>query len=200
MRMKTELVVASNNKGKIFEIHQMLPDMTLVSLDDIGFTKEIPEPHHTFRENALTKARTIYDFCGKNVFADDSGICATALGGLPGVDSAHYSGFRDDEKNLWKLVQELKPFSDKTAWYYAVICLIWEGEVHYFEGRCDGHIIAEKHGQGGFGYDPVFVPDGFVHTFAELPLSIKNQISHRARAVAAMVEFLNGHVSKVAAV
>ena len=188
--MKPELVIASNNKGKILEINNMVTGVKLLSLADIGFTKEIPEPFHTFRENAFIKASTIHKFCSKNVFADDSGICATALDGAPGVDSAHYSGSRDDEKNLWKLVHDLKPYSDKTAWYYAVICLIWEGEVHYFEGRCDGRIITQKLGSGGFGYDPVFIPDGYEHTFAELPFSVKNQISHRAKAVLAMLEFL----------
>lgn len=192
--MQPQLVIASNNKGKILEIHNMIEGIELLSLEDIGFTGELPEPHHTFRENAFSKASGIHDFCGRNVFADDSGICATALGGLPGVDSAHFSGTRDSEKNLWKLVQELKPFSDKSAWYYAVICLIWDGEVHYFEGRCDGHIISQKRGLGGFGYDPVFVPEGFDHTFAELPLSIKNQVSHRAIAVAGMVEFLKARI------
>ncbi len=192
--MKPELVIASNNKGKIFEIHNMLEGMKLLSLHDIGFTQDIPEPFHTFSENAYAKATAVHRFCGKNVFADDSGICATALNGLPGVDSAHFCGSRDDERNLTKLVNALRNQNDKSAWYYAVICLIWEGETHYFEGRCDGHIIAEKRGHGGFGYDPVFVPEGYNHTFGELPLSIKNLISHRAKAVAGMVEFLKDKI------
>lgn len=185
-----ELVIASNNKGKIREILELLPDAVLLSLDDVGFTDDTPEPWHTFGENALAKASAVYQFCGKNVFADDSGICVNALGGRPGVDSAHFSGTRDDEQNLQHLLRELEGKDDRSAYYKAVICLIWNDEVYYFEGVCNGHIISEKRGSGGFGYDPVFVPDGFSHTFGELSPEIKNSISHRGRAVRKMVEFI----------
>jgi XTP/dITP diphosphohydrolase len=185
-----ELVIASNNKGKIREILGLLPDAVLLSLYDVGFTDDTPEPWHTFEENALAKASAVYQFCGKNVFADDSGICVNALGGRPGVDSAHFSGTRDDEQNLQHLLRELEGKDDRSAYYKAVICLIWNDEVYYFEGVCNGHIISEKRGSGGFGYDPVFVPDGFSHTFGELSPEIKNSISHRGRAVRKMVEFI----------
>ncbi len=190
-----ELVIASNNKGKIREIREMLPGIRLLSLQEIGFSEDTPEPWHTFEENALAKASAVYKFCGKNVFADDSGICANALGGRPGVDSAHFSGSRDDEGNLRRLLKELEDKEDRTAYYKAVICLIWNGEVYYFEGLCHGLIAREKHGHGGFGYDPVFVPDGFDETFGELSPEVKNSISHRGKAVRKMVEFIKARVA-----
>ena len=185
-----ELVIASNNAHKIGEISELVTDVCLLSLKDIGFTEDIPEPYHTFEENALAKASAIYNFSQKNVFADDSGICVNTLGGAPGVDSAHYSGMRDDEKNLQRVLAEMKDVQDRSAFYKAVICLIWDGEVYYFEGICEGKIIEEKRGEGGFGYDPIFIPDGYDKTFAELPLNVKNKISHRGKAVLKMVAFL----------
>lgn len=192
-----QLVIASNNAGKIREISELVAEVELLSLKDIGFTQEIEEPFHTFEENALAKASAIYQFCGKNVFADDSGICVNALHGAPGVDSAHYSGSRDDEQNLQKVLSELRGAADRSAFYKAVICLIWEGEVYYFEGICEGTILEEKRGEGGFGYDPIFIPDGYDMTFGELPLNIKNQISHRGKAVKKMVNFLAERINKL---
>ncbi len=191
-----QLVIASNNAGKIREISELVEDVELLSLKDIGFTQEIEEPFHTFEENALAKASAIYQFCGKNVFADDSGICVNALHGAPGVDSAHYSGARDDEQNLQKVLSELRGAADRSAFYKAVICLIWEGEVYYFEGICEGTIFEEKRGDGGFGYDPIFIPNRYDMTFGELPLNIKNQISHRGKAVKKMVNFLAERISR----
>lgn len=188
-----ELVIASNNQGKIIEIKALVNDLGLLSLQDIGFSADIAEPFDTFEENAHAKAATIYRYCGKNVFADDSGICVKALNGLPGVNSAHYSGVRNDEKNLQKILDALSGAKDRSAYYKAVICLIWEGETYYFDGICSGHIIEEKRGEGGFGYDPVFVPEGHQQTFAELPLSIKNEISHRGIAIKKMAAFITNH-------
>ena len=187
-----DLVIASNNEGKILEIRQMIEDIALLSLKDIGFAEDVPEPYHTFEENALAKASAIHKFSGKNVFADDSGLCINALHGKPGVDSAHFSGERDDEKNLQKVLRELTDAADRTAFYKAVICLIWEDRVYYFEGICEGEIIKEKRGAEGFGYDPIFIPTGYDQTFAELPLATKNQISHRGKAVKMMIDFLRG--------
>ena len=189
-----QLVIASNNAHKISEIKALVGDIELLSLRDIGFTDDIAEPFHTFEENALAKASAIYKFSGKNVFADDSGICVNALNGEPGVDSAHYSGARNDEKNLQKVLAGLKGEQDRSAFYKAVICLIWEGEVYYFEGICEGNIIDEKRGDGGFGYDPIFIPSGYEQTFAELPINTKNKISHRGKAVQKMIEFFTDHV------
>ena len=185
-----ELVIASNTAGKIREIRPLVEGMDLLMLKDIGFGDDIAEPYYTFEENALAKASVIHRFCGKNVFADDSGICVNALHGAPGVMSAHYSGERDDEKNLDKLLKELADAEDRSAFYKAVICLIWNDEVYYFEGICEGTITRERRGDGGFGYDPVFVPVGFDETFGELPLAVKNKISHRSKAIEKMVAFL----------
>ena len=186
-----QLVIASNNQGKIREIRPLINGMELLSLKDIGFIDEIPEPYHTFEENALAKAITIQKFNGKNVMADDSGLCVNALGGEPGVESAHYCGERNDEKNLQLVLEKLKGEADRTAYYKALICLIWEGEVYYFEGTCEGRIIDEKKGSGGFGYDPIFIPDGYEQTFGELAPEVKNQISHRGKAIKKMVAWLN---------
>ena len=186
-----ELVIASNNPGKIREISEVVRGIELRSLSDIGFTEEIPEPFHTFEENALAKASAIYTATGKNIFADDSGLCVIALNGAPGVDSAHYSGSRNDEANLQQVLAELKDKEDRSAFYKAVICLMWEGEVYYFEGICEGRIIEQKRGERGFGYDPIFIPTGYDETFGELPSDIKNSISHRGKAVRKMVEWLN---------
>ncbi len=185
-----QLVMATNNEGKIREIKPMLNGIDVLSLKDIGFTAEIPEPYFTFEENALAKASAIAAFSGTNVFADDSGICVNGLNGAPGVISAHYSGSRNDEDNLQKVLAELKDATDRTAYYKAVICLIWEEEVYYFEGICNGRIIEKKQGDGGFGYDPIFVPDGYEQTFGDLPLHVKNTISHRGKAICKMVDFL----------
>jgi len=187
-----ELVIASNNKGKIKEIKELVTHINLLSLNDIGFKDDIPEPYHTFNENAHTKAETIYRFSGKNVFADDSGICVAALDGAPGVFSARYAGEgATDEANLNKLIDNMKGQADRRAWYQAVICLIWNGEAHYFEGSCHGMLLEQPTGDGGFGYDPIFVPDGYDQTFAQLAPEVKNAISHRGKAVRAMVEFIN---------
>ena len=192
-----QVVIASNNIGKIREIRELVADVELLSLSDIGFTAEIPEPYHTFEENALAKASAIHKYSGKYVFADDSGLCVNSLDGGPGVESAHYSGSRDDEQNLQKVLKELNGSEDRSACYKAVICLIWDDEVYYFEGLCHGTIINEKRGDGGFGYDPIFIPDGYDRTFAELPLNIKNNISHRGKAVKKMVEFLKDKASNI---
>lgn len=190
-----ELVIASNNKGKIHEITNILQGIDILSLRDIGFNEDIPEPYDTFKENAHTKAATVHAFCGKNVFADDSGICANALDGAPGVFSARYAGEpTDDERNLQKLLENLKDKEDRSAYYKAVLCLIWQEEIYYFEGICNGLIATHPRGIGGFGYDPVFIPDGYEQTFAELPLDLKNQISHRGKAVRELAAFVKKQV------
>jgi XTP/dITP diphosphohydrolase len=191
-----ELVIASNNPGKIREIRQMIDGISLLSLMDVGFMDDILEPFNTFEENAAAKARAIYSFCHKNVFADDSGLCVNALHGAPGVDSAHYSGERDDERNLQKVLDKLKGKDDRSAYYKAIIYLVWEGESHYFESICEGRITEGKRGDKGFGYDPIFVPDGYEQTFAELEPELKNRISHRGKAIKKMIDFLNKNVSK----
>lgn len=186
------LVAATNNKGKLKEIRQLLPwNISLQSLQDIGFIDEIPEPYETFEENAATKARTVYEFCGINTLADDSGICVPALGNAPGVYSARYAGQpSDDDRNLQKLLQDMYSEVDRRAFYKAVICLVWEGEEHFFDGTCYGTLATIPRGSKGFGYDPIFIPDGYTETFAELPTEVKNKLSHRGEAIRKMMEFI----------
>ncbi len=191
-----ELVIASNNKGKINEIKALLSHIRLLTLEDIGFYQDIPEPYHSFEQNALIKAETIHQYCGKNVFADDSGLCVNALGGEPGVQSAYYGGLpRSDEKNNEQLLLALETHKDRSAFYKAVICLIWNGSTYFFEGICEGTIQNTPAGSAGFGYDPLFVPSGFNRTFAELPVTVKNDISHRGKAIRQMSTFLQDQLS-----
>ncbi len=186
-----EIVIASNNKGKIGEIRSILTDWNILSLSDVNFDREIEEPYHTFEDNAHIKAQTVHEFCGKNVLADDSGICVEALDDAPGVYSARYAGEpSDDVKNLEKLLSELKGQENRNAFYKAVLCLIWNEETYFFEGICKGTILEAPRGSGGFGYDPIFVPEGYDLSFAELPLEVKNKISHRGKALAQLQEFI----------
>lgn len=190
--MNKGLIIASNNAGKIREIRQMLPDIELQSLKDIGFTKDIPEPHDSFAENAAEKAKTIYSHSGTNTFADDSGICVSALNDAPGVRSARYAGAdADDVKNLQRLLADMENQTDRSAYYKAVICLIWNGEEHYFEGTCKGTLATAPSGNSGFGYDPIFIPEGYAKTFGDLPTSVKNKLSHRGEAIRKMVNFID---------
>lgn len=189
-----QLVIASNNKGKITEMMHLLQGVQVLSLQDMGFAEEIPEPYHTFEENAQAKAAAVHVFSNKNVFSDDSGICVPALNGAPGVDSAHYSGSRDDTRNLQQLLDNMHDLADRSAFYKAVICLIWEGETYFFEGICEGSIASEPQGNGGFGYDPIFIPNGHTQSFGELPLDVKNGISHRGKAMRLMLDFLKDRI------
>ncbi len=181
------LVLASNNKKKIAEIVNLLPGISIRTIREAGYLEEIPEPFETFRENALQKAKTIYDWCGLPSLADDSGLCVNALDGRPGVHSARYAGVHGhDTDNNTKLLRELEQASDRSAYYVAMLCLVFNGETHFFEGRCEGRIAHEPRGDGGFGYDPIFIPDGYRHTFGEIDAAIKEKISHRAKALLAL--------------
>lgn len=187
-----ELVLASNNSGKITELKALLPGWHLHALQDIGFVEEIAEPYESFEENALAKAQTVFNFSGKNILSDDSGLCVQALHGAPGVHSAYYGGLpRSDEKNKNRLLADLEGHANRAAYYKAVICLIWEGEVHFFEGICEGWIATAPAGKGGFGYDPLFIPAGYDQSFGQLPPEIKNRLSHRGKAIAATLDFLS---------
>jgi XTP/dITP diphosphohydrolase len=187
-----KMVLASNNRGKLAQLKAWLPtNIDAVSMASIGFRDEIPEPFHSFRENAETKARTVFDFCGLPVLSDDSGLCVDALGGEPGVFSARYAGVAaDDAANNDKLLKALEDIEDRKAHYLAVLCLTSSAGMHFFEGRCDGRIGLSPKGSGGFGYDPLFIPDGFEQTFAELSLEVKSNISHRAKALEQLSMFL----------
>lgn len=188
------LVFATHNQHKLLEVKKLLPEtIRLKSLTDISFTDEIEETADTLEGNALLKARYVYQKTGLNCFADDSGLEVTSLHGAPGVYSARYAGpQKNDQDNMDKLLFELKNKENRSACFKTVIALILNGQEHVFIGQVDGEIISEKRGDQGFGYDPVFVPNGFHQTFAEMSPEEKNAISHRAEAVKKLVSFLQG--------
>ena len=192
--MKKKLVVATNNAHKLEEIAAILGDeMELLSLKDINCHADIPETADTLEGNAHQKAMYIYENYGMDCFADDTGLEVEALNGAPGVFSARYAGDgHDSEANMQKLLKELKGNENRKAQFRTAICLIMEGKEYLFEGIVKGAIIEEKRGGAGFGYDPIFVPEGYEQTFAELGNDIKNTISHRARAVEKLCKFLKG--------
>lgn len=190
--MKERLVFATNNAHKLEEVADMLGErIELLSLNDIGCHADIPETGTTLEENALLKARYVNEHFSTNCFADDTGLEVEALGGEPGVYSARYAGGEghDSVANMNKLLARLQGVDNRRARFRTVIALIRDGQTYEFEGIVNGHITTEPHGDGGFGYDPVFVPDGYDRTFAELG-DVKNHISHRARAVQKLVDFL----------
>jgi len=193
-----EIVFASNNIYKLKEIKDILDDsFTLLSLGDIGMNEEIPENELSLEGNALSKARHIYDATGLTVFADDTGLEVDVLGGLPGVYSARFAGENKDfDSNIEKLLQMLGDTLNRKARFRTVIALIHQGREHLFEGEIKGVIIKEKRGTAGFGYDPVFVPEGRDITFAEMESCEKNSISHRALAFKKLKKFLAGMSGK----
>lgn len=188
------LVFATANPHKVQEVAAKLDGrIILKGLADIDCREDLPETTGTIPGNALQKARYVRDHYGVDCFAEDSGLEIDALEGRPGVDTAHYSGTRDNDANMDKVLRELaecKTPSTRRARFRAVIALCRGGEEHTFEGAVEGHIAFAKTGDGGFGYDPIFVPDGHRHTFAELDEGVKLEISHRARAVTQLVDFL----------
>ena len=190
--MREKLVVATNNAHKLEEIAAILGDeMELLSLKDIQCFADIPETADTLEGNAYQKAMYIYENYGIDCFADDTGLEVEALNGAPGVYSARYAGDgHDSEANMQKLLHELEGKENRKAQFRTAICLIQEGKEHLFEGIVKGEINQEKRGGAGFGYDPIFIPEGYDQTFAELGNDVKNTISHRARAVEKLCVFL----------
>lgn len=188
-----ELIFATNNQHKVEEINAVLPNhIHSLSLKEAGIDVDIPEPHDTLEENAREKARTIRQLTGKNCFSEDTGLEVVALNGEPGVKSARYAGEgRSFDANIEKLLANLAGKESRKAQFRTVICLLLNGEEHLFEGICRGVIIEERKGAQGFGYDPVFVPEGGDKTFAEMSLAEKNRVSHRKKAVDKLVAFLN---------
>ncbi|MCQ2083392.1 MAG: non-canonical purine NTP diphosphatase [Bacteroidaceae bacterium] len=185
-----KLVFATNNAHKLDEVRQILgPGFEVVSLAEISCHDDIPETADTFEGNALQKAHWVKDHYGLDCFADDTGLEVTALDGAPGVHSARYAGDHDSEANMRKLLSELENKSDRSAQFRTVVALLLDGKELLFEGIVKGSILEERHGNGGFGYDPVFVPEGYNLTFAEMGPE-KNNISHRARAVGKLAEYL----------
>lgn len=187
------LVFASNNEHKVKEIRSLLGDsFTLLSLKDIRILEDIPEDEPDLEGNALSKARYIHNATGMNVFADDTGLEIDALNGLPGVHSARFAGEQKDNlANIEKVLVMMGNTPDRKARFRTVIALILDHKEYTFEGTVYGTIIPEKRGTEGFGYDPIFLPEGKELTFAEMDLSEKNTISHRARAFEKLREFLN---------
>ena len=195
--MIKKLVFATNNAHKLDEIRAILGDkIEVLSLKDINCDADIPETADTLEGNAALKAEYIYKNYGLDCFADDTGLEVEALGGAPGVYSARYAGGdgHDSEANMRKLLQELDGEHNREAQFRTAICLIEKGEEHLFEGIVKGSIIEQKRGASGFGYDPVFMPEGYEETFAEMGNVEKNKISHCARAVEKLCEYLNGKV------
>ncbi len=187
-----ELLFATNNKHKISEISYLLGNsIRIVSPEELNITEELPEDSDTLVGNALSKAGYLYKRTGMNVFADDTGLEVTTLGGAPGVYSARYAGEgRSFEENIDKLLKEMNGANDRSARFRTVIALIYNGSEYLFEGIVEGEITTERSGSRGFGYDPVFKAKGYDVTFAEISLSEKNMISHRALAVKELLAFL----------
>lgn len=187
-----KLVFATNNAHKLTEIRKIIPSgYEILGLHDIGCDEDIAETADTLEGNADIKAMYVYSTYGLNCFADDTGLEVEALGGKPGVFSARYAGEDGNaEKNIIKLLQELDGVENRKARFRTVISLVIEGKVMHFEGIVNGKIIDKKRGAEGFGYDPVFMPEGYHETFAEMQLQLKNQISHRGRATRKLLEYL----------
>ncbi|MEM6299699.1 MAG: non-canonical purine NTP diphosphatase [Bacteroidota bacterium] len=188
-----KICFASNNPNKLKEIRQKLGDtFEIVGLKGIGCTEDIAETETTLEGNSMLKARYVWENYGINCFADDTGLEVDALDGAPGVYSARFAGEHgNSEANLNLLLEKLQGKENRAAQFRTVVTLILEGESWQFEGIVRGKIISERRGEGGFGYDPAFIPEGYEETFAEMPLELKNKISHRALAVQKLVDFLN---------
>jgi XTP/dITP diphosphohydrolase len=188
-----KIVFATNNRHKLEEVKKILPSsVEILSLADIGCTEELPETGNTFEQNASQKARYVHDKYGYDCFADDSGLEVQVLHGRPGVYSARYAGANGNSSaaNIRKLLTEMNLEENRKAKFRTVIALIIGEETNYFEGSIDGEITLRERGSNGFGYDSVFVPEGFHVTFAEMASDLKNKISHRAIAVRKLEEFL----------
>jgi len=187
-----KLVFATNNAHKLTEVKAILePEYEIISLNELNCTDEIPETANTLEGNALLKAKYIYDKFGLDCFADDTGLEIEALGGEPGVYSARYAGEEHDaEKNMNMVLNLMKNRQNRKACFRTVIALIQSNEIKYFTGKIDGKIASKRLGNNGFGYDPIFIPEGYTLSFAELGSEEKNKISHRALAIIKLTEYL----------
>ena len=193
-----ELIFATNNPHKSREIQALVPEkITILSLKDVNFQGDIPENQATLEGNAREKAFYIYERYRNNCFADDTGLEIDALNGEPGVYSARYAGAdKDPQANMDKVLRELEGIPDRRARFRCVISLIIDGEEKQFEGVVNGQILQEKRGSEGFGYDPIFLPAGYDKTFAEMPLELKNKISHRSQAINKLAEYLSHYMDR----
>jgi XTP/dITP diphosphohydrolase len=186
------IIFATNNEHKVIEVKAILKKMfKILSLKEAGIEIDIPEPYNSLQENAFEKARVIHQLTGKNCFAEDTGLEVEVLNGEPGVKSARYAGGeRSFEKNIDKLLGKLENKENRNAQFKTVVCLIENGKQKIFEGTCKGTIIAQRRGDSGFGYDPVFIPDGSTKTFAEMSMEEKNRFSHRKKAIEKLTRYL----------
>jgi len=187
-----KIIFATNNKNKVEEIRTILKEsFEIITLQEAGINIDIPEPYYTLKENAIEKATVIHKITQENCFSEDTGLEVDALDGAPGVFSARYAGEQAKaEDNIKKLLLEMEGKQNRKACFTTCICLILNGQKYFFEGKCEGKIATSVAGNNGFGYDPVFIPDGYNNTFAELSSEVKSTISHRKKAVAKMTDFL----------
>jgi XTP/dITP diphosphohydrolase len=192
------LVFATNNENKVKEIRSVLGDsFSIITLQEAGIDIDIPEPHDTLEENAREKSTVIFDMTGKDCFSEDTGLEIDALDGAPGVLSARYAGEQKlSEDNIAKVLKEMNGQENRKAHFRTVISLILGGQEYQFTGVCPGSILTESRGGKGFGYDPIFVPDGSDLTFAEMDMAGKNKFSHRAKAFQQLVTFLKAEGTK----
>jgi XTP/dITP diphosphohydrolase len=193
-----KLIFATNNQHKVDEIRSVLSNSSIeiISLKEAGIDIDIPEPFNTLEENASNKSKTIYEMNGVNCFSEDTGLEVQALNGEPGVKSARYAGEEKSfDKNIEKLLKKLEGATNRKAHFRTVISLIIDAKENLFEGICEGTVGYSKKGKEGFGYDPVFVPDGSAHTFAEMKIEEKNQFSHRKKATDKLIAWLSSEFS-----
>jgi XTP/dITP diphosphohydrolase len=191
--MINELIFATNNQNKVEEIKAICPEsLNIITLKEAGINIDIEEPYDTFEENAKEKCRVIYEMTGKNCFAEDSGLLIDSLNGAPGVYSARYAGTHGDHHaNIVKVLQEMEGITNRAAHFKTVISLYQNGTYFLFEGICNGIITNQLFGSNGFGYDPIFIPNGFDLTFAQIDKALKNNISHRKLAFDKLSLFLS---------
>lgn len=192
------LVFATNNQNKVKEIRSILTDpFEIITLIEAGIDIDIPEPHDSLEANATEKSSTIHRLTAKNCFSEDTGLEVDALNGEPGVKSARYAGNgRDFQDNINKLLSKLANQTNRKARFRTVVSLIWEAKEYLFEGICEGQITLDQKGLEGFGYDPIFIPDGGTKTFAEMTMEEKNSFSHRKKAIAQLVNFLQNKLDE----
>ncbi len=189
-----EVLFATNNQNKLKELQSLVPaGIKLITLSEAGLEEELPEPFESLEENARSKISHALIRTGMSAgFSEDSGLFIQSLDGRPGVHSAHYAGpQRNDSENIQRVLEELINEQNRSAFFQTTICLIWEGEEHFFTGICEGNITHVPVGSGGFGYDPIFVPTGADRSFGQMDLAEKNQYSHRKKAVLQMIDFFH---------
>ena len=189
---KHTLIFATNNRNKVAEIQSLVgANFTIIPLKEAGIEIDIPEPHDQLDANAHEKAVTIFNLTQQNCFSEDTGLEIVALNGAPGVKSARYAGENSNaQANIDLVLSKMAGIENRTAQFRTVICLIWENQTYYFEGVCKGQILSNMQGENGFGYDPIFVPDGATKSFANMTMDEKNTFSHRKKAVMQLFAFL----------